>query len=106
MAFVDGRDNFFYGYRPMFCSNPVTELSDVLHCLGLSFATLLFVGDNARDRSAVAQHDDRHAALDFVEQLREMSFRDRGLHFAHIGGCGFRPLKGGSGFAETLPAGF
>jgi hypothetical protein len=50
----------------------------------------------------VAQDDNRRAALDLVEQLREMGFGDRGLDLARLTRRGgLASLKDGGGLGEA-----
>src|SRR5258708_33514660 len=77
----------------------IPQFSDVLDRLADPPPALLGIRNDARDGAAMAQHDNRRALLDLVEQLREMRLRARGLPLAHLM---FLPVpKGHAALAET-----
>ena len=91
MTFMDRRDDFFNGNRTVFLTKFLTKLLNIVNPLAPSLAPCVFVGDDPGDGFAVAQDDDRLAAFDFVQQLREMRFGIGGLQpscLAAPKGCG------------------
>jgi hypothetical protein len=82
-------------------ANFIAEFFEIVPCLSSLSAPFVFVRHEAGDGSPVAQDDDRLAALDLVEQLREMGLCDRSLHLGDIAA-----LKGSGVFGKASAAGY
>src|SRR5713101_942662 len=97
-------ENLLSGHWAKLLSPFFGKSSDVLDRLLMPLPSAFRIGSDAGDPPTVPQDDDRRAALDLVEQLREMRLRHRGLNFLHIARLlGSVPRKRGGVFAETPP---
>src|SRR5436309_2238915 len=102
MSFVDRGDDLLDCHVAEAFRSFFGKLSDIREGLGYIPAAALRIGNNAGDRTAVTQNDDRCAVLNLVEQLREMGFCHRGLDLAQIMLLpGFAAGKGGSVLVKT-----
>src|ERR1700730_13428110 len=84
MPFMNGRNNFLHGDIGISLPDLFSELLDLVNCRVDLLLPALCLRNQPGDAPAMARDHDGRAALDLVEQLRQMGFSLRSLHFAQL----------------------
>jgi len=101
MTLVNRRNNFLDGDIRVSLPDLLSELLDSVDRLTDLLLPALHLGNQSRDATAMARDYDGHAALDLIEQSRQMGLSLRSLHFAEPM-AGIIGPKGSGILAETL----